>query len=183
MARAKPPKHALKVSELSQSAPTPFSLQPDPSELLALAGALDLSSLRKVRLEGEIATSGTSDWVLTARLGATVVQPCVVTLEPVTTRIDTDVSRLYLSVYDIPDEPEAEMPEDETVEKLGAWIDLAAVLKEALALAVPDYPRKDGAELGEAVYTEPGEAPMTDVDAKPFASLADFKAKLEKGSD
>ncbi|MCX8227096.1 MAG: DUF177 domain-containing protein, partial [Sulfitobacter sp.] len=36
-----------------------------------------------------------------------------------------------------------------------------------------------GAELGQAVYAEPGVAPMTDEDARPFAGLAQLREKLE----
>ena len=44
----------------------------------------------------------------------------------------------------------------------------------------PDYPRKDAVELGQMIYTKPGDAPMTDEDARPFAGLADLQAKLKK---
>lgn len=177
----KPPSDtAIRVSELSQSAENGFALRPDKVALERIAAELDLSALRKLSFEGRISPLGRSDWQLTGRLGATVVQPCVVTLAPVTTRIDTDVTRQFVTGYVDPEEPEAEMPEDDSTEPLGQWIDPAIVMQEALALAVPDYPRADGAEPVQMVYTEPGQAPMTDDDAKPFAGLADLKAKLKK---
>ncbi|MEW9918708.1 DUF177 domain-containing protein [Marimonas sp. MJW-29] len=183
MARNAPSDTALRVADLSQSAEHAFALKPDAEALAELARALDVTSLRKLRFEGRLRPLGKSDWMLEGKLGATVVQPCVVTLEPVTTRIDVDVTRRYLRDYKDPDEPEAEMPEDDTAEPLGAWIDPGQVMEEALALAIPDYPRKDAAELGQMVYTKPGEAPMTGEDAKPFAGLAAFKDKLEKDND
>lgn len=183
MAHATPNETALRVSDLSQSAPTPFALRPAPEVLAEIASALELSALRKLSFEGHVKPLGGSDWTLEGRLGATVVQPCVVTLEPVTTRIDIDVTRQFIDGYDMPDEPEAEMPEDDTVEKLGAWIDPATVMQEALSIAVPDYPRKEEATLGQMVYTKPGEAPMTDADARPFAGLASLKNKLENPED
>ena len=148
--------------------------------MAALADELALSALRKLTFEGVLRPMGAADWLLEGRLGATVVQPCVVTLDPVTTRIDVDVHRSFLADYRAPEEPEAEMPEDDTTEPLGQWIDPAVVMVEALALAVPDYPRKDDAALGQLVYTEPGQAPMTDEDARPFAGLAELKARLDK---
>ena len=183
MARNSPSDTALRVADLSQTSPNVFALRPGPEALARLAEELDLSALRKLSFEGEVTPLGSTDWQLNATLGATVVQPCVVTLEPVTTRIDTKVSRQYIRDYEDPEEPEAEMPEDDSIEALGQWIDPEIVLEEALALAVPDYPRKDDAELGQLVYTKPGETAMTDEDARPFAGLEALKAKLENGED
>lgn len=180
MAQTPPSPTALRVAELSQSGTTTFALRPDAQALETLARTLDLQALRKLSFEGTLAPEGDSDWILRARLGATVVQPCIVTLEPVTTRIDTDVVRRFQRDYALPEEAEVEMPEDDTTEPLGAWIDPAAVMEEALALNVPEYPRKDEASLGQMVYTKPGEAPMTDEDARPFAGLEALRNKLEK---
>ncbi|MDF3413917.1 DUF177 domain-containing protein [Sulfitobacter sp. M57] len=181
MAQLPPSETAIRVSELSQTVENTFELRPEGEELKEIGAELGFSSLRKLSFNGRIAPLAGTDWTLTARLGATVVQPCVVTLEPVTTRIDVDVTRHFISTFAYPDEPEVEMPEDDTCEPLGSWIDPGIVMLEALALAAPDYPRKDNAELGQMVYTKPGEAPMTDEDARPFAGLADLKSKLEKG--
>ena len=98
-----------------------------------------------------------------------------------TTRVDEPVLRVFLADLPTPDAEEAEMPEDDTVEQLGAEIDIYALMCEALALAIPEFPRKEGAELGESVFAEPGVAPMTDEDTKPFAGLAALKDALEKG--
>lgn len=183
MIKPPPSDSALRVADLSQNAAVPFALRPNAAALAEIAMALDLSAVRKLSFEGELRAIGKTDWRLTARLGATVVQPCVVTLEPVTTRIDKNVERQFVADYANPEDPEVEMPEDDTTEALGPWIDPAQVMQEALALAVPDYPRKEGAELGQMVYTKPGAAPMTDEDARPFAGLADLKAQLEKDSE
>ncbi len=169
-----------RITELSQNQPTRFDLRPSEQERHALAETLGLSGLRKLRLVGRIDARGRDDWTLQARLGATVVQPCVVTLEPVTTRIDTDIRRLYLAGYQQPDAPESEMPEDDTVEPLGNEIDLGTVMAEALALNLPLYPRATGAETEQAVFTEPGKEPMHDEDVRPFAGLAGLRAQFRK---
>lgn len=170
---------ALRVADLPQNAPTVFEIRPEGETLTALAQELGLNALRKLRFAGEIRASGKRDWILQATLGATVVQDCVVTLEPVTTRIDQKVERRYLAGFEDPGEEEAEMPEDETSEALGSHIDPFAVMVEALSLAIPAYPRKDGEALGEAVFTAPGVAPMRDEDTKPFAALAALKDQLK----
>jgi uncharacterized metal-binding protein YceD (DUF177 family) len=180
MPRTAPSETALRVADLSQSGANSFALRPDAAQMALIAGELDLSALRKLSFAGDIRPSGKADWQLTARLGATVVQPCVITLEPVTTRIDVDVTRTFQADYTDPDAEEVEMPEDDNTEALGTWIDPAVVMIEALALAVPDYPRKEEAALGQMVYTKPGETPMRDEDARPFAGLAGLKEQLKK---
>lgn len=170
----------IRLGDLPTTRATPVRIEPDPAELAAMAADLGLSALRKVRLEGELRPRGRRDWDLHAHLGATVVQPCVVTLAPVTTRIEEEVERRFRA--ELPEPPpgaEIEMPEDDTLEPLPETLDLSRVLAEALALAVPEYPRAEGASLGEAVYTEPGHAPLTDEAAKPFAGLAQLRDKLK----
>ena len=171
---------ALRVADLPQNRPTTFDIRPDTAALTALAKELGLRGLRKVKFSGKLEAQDRRDWHLTATLGATVQQECVVTLEPVSTRIDVSVNRHFLAGLEDSDEPEVEMPEDDNVEPLGSHIDPHAIMVEALALALPQYPRKDGAELGEAVYTAPGQEPMRDEDARPFAGLADLKNQLKK---
>jgi uncharacterized metal-binding protein YceD (DUF177 family) len=161
-----------------------FDLQPDPAARAALAAELGIDAVRKLRFTGALEPEGAGDWRLSARLGATVVQPCVATLAPVTTRIDTDVTRLYLADWQEPEGEEAEMPEDDTTEALPDRVDLAAVMAEALALALPDYPRASDAEIGTTQFAAPGVTPMTDEDAKPLAGLAALRDRMrEDGED
>ncbi|MGD9295089.1 MAG: YceD family protein, partial [Roseobacter sp.] len=175
MKQKAPSPNALRVADLPQNAPTFFAVRPETSRRQAIAEDMELIALRKLSFEGKVEAEGADDWRLTARLGATVTQPCAVTLDPVTTRIDEDVTRHYQRDFIVVDAPEAEMPEDETAEQLTAWIDPEAVMLEALALALPLYPRAPDAELGEMTVTAPGVAPMRDEDAKPFAALAELK--------
>ena len=178
-----PGRHALRVADLSPGRSVSIEIVPDSHERQALAQALDLLDLRKVRFTGTLSPLGRRDWELTGRLGATVVQPCVVTLEPVTTRIDTDLERRYLADFIEPDETETEMPEDEAAERLGTHIDPAQVMEEALALALPLYPRAEGVEQAVVTVTEPGKAAMTDADAKPFAGLAALRDKMKDADE
>ena len=86
-----------------------------------------------------------------------MTQACVVTLDPVNTRIDTPVDRLFLAVIETPEGEAVEMPEDDSVEPLGSEIDLGEIMIESLSLNIPAYPRKDGVELGQSV-TSPNRA-------------------------
>ena len=170
----------LRLADLPTRKITQISYIPDAEAMTRLAGEMGLSALRKMRLEGTLQPLGNKDWRLEARLGATVVQPCSVTLAPVTTRIEEPVLRQYLSDWQVPTDSEAEMDGDDASEPLPDSIDIAEIAAEALALAVPHYPRVEGATLGQADFAEPGIAPLTDDDVKPFAGLAGLKAKLEK---
>lgn len=171
---------ALRVADLPQSRVTTFELRPDAAGMRAIAEELDLLGLRKLSFRGTIRAEGRADWLLEGMLGATVVQACVVTLEPVTTRIDVPVRRLYLAdpAPILPEGEEVEMPEDDSAEPLGAVIDPHAVMIEALALAVPDWPRAEGAEMGSLTITEPGKTALTEEALKPFAGLAALRDKL-----
>lgn len=171
---------SLRVADLPQNAPTSFELRPDSQILDTLKSELGLLGLRKLSFVGDIRAQGKHDWLLTGKLGATVIQPCVVTLEQVTTRIETQVKRLYLADWVEPDEPEFEIQEDDETEALSAEIDPGLVMVEALALALPPYPRKEDAHLEQVNYTEPGKQAMTDKDVKPFAGLASLRDQLKK---
>ena len=162
----------LRVAALSTRKATAFDLRPDQAWMLAIAADLGLSGLRKLSFKGAISAEGRSDWRLDAHLGATVVQPCVITAEPVTTRIDAPVLRRFLARMPEPEGPDSEIPEDDSLEPLGAEIDLDAVMSEALSLLVPDYPRAPGAELGS--LADPGADP-----ANPFAVLKSLKGGPE----
>lgn len=175
--------HVLRLADLPSRKATDVAYVPDTSTLAAIAEELELLDLRKMRLEGRLHPMGSTDWRLDARLGATVVQPCVVTLEPVTTRIEEPVLRQYIADWQPPTEAEAEMDEDDSIEALPATLDLAQIAMEALALALPAYPRADGAALQQSDFTEPGVEAMTDEDVKPFAGLAALKAKMEPPGD
>ncbi len=176
---------ALRVAELPKGTTLSFDIVPDAEMRSLMAQELGVLGLRKVAFRGTLAPSGRRDWQLKAQLGATASQECVATLEPVTSRIDTVLERRFLA--DMPRAAEldptpddgVEMPEDDTEEPLGEVIDLGRILIEALALALPDYPRKDGSGPAGAIAAPPGEAPLDDDAIKPFAGLAALRAQMK----
>lgn len=151
-----------------------FALRPDGDACRALAADLGIVGIKKLSFEGQIAPEGDRDLRLDGKLGATVVQDCVVTGDPVTTRLEEPVLRQFLTDLEPPDADEAEMPDDDTQDPMPAEIDLTAIMAEALALALPPWPRADGVDPVDLTVTEPGKTPMTDDDAKPFAGLKDL---------
>ncbi len=169
--------HPYRVADLAARKATRFDLSPDPDMRRRIAEQLGIVAVDKLRFRGELRPQGRGDWVLEATLGATVTQPCVITLAPVTTRIEEAVTRRYLADMPEPEGEEVEMPEDDSAEPLLAVIDAGAVLTEALTLALPLYPRAEGAQLGATRFTEPGAEPLEDEALKPFAGLADLMKK------
>ena len=165
------PDQRLRVAHLNARAETPFDLAPGDEARAALAAALGIEAVPALRFSGAVRPERGDAWALSGQLQARVVQPCVVTLEPVETAIDEPVERLFSPHLRAPEGEEVEMP-DETVEPLGQWIDLGAILEEALALALPLYPRAAGvAPLEE---TEPE---TEDDRQRPFAGLADLMGR------
>lgn len=172
----------VEVARLRGSPEFAFDLTATPEECRALARLMGAQAVRKLRFDGRLFPAARGAFGLEAQLGATVVQTCVVTLDPVITRIDTPVRRLFTPE---PSAPTAEIVvsdlEDDETEPLGDRIDLGLVAIEALALALPPYPRREGAELiGVAGPSMDGAA--DDAEPTPFAALAALRAKMGEGS-
>ena len=171
----------LVVRQLSQRKATRFTFAPDAAQREAMAAGLGLLGLPALRFSGAALPRGKGDVRLEARLEAVAVQACVVTLAPVRAEIGEAVERTYLKDWQEPEGDEVEVPEDDSAEPLPEVIDLAAVAAEALALALPPYPRAAGAALGEAAFAPPGAAPIDPAAEKPFAGLAALRDKLAGG--
>ncbi|MEO0913555.1 MAG: DUF177 domain-containing protein [Pseudomonadota bacterium] len=169
----------LSLARLRSGEPYSFVELAEPHEMAAAAARLDALSIRKLRFEGTLRPVGKRDWRLQGTVGATVTQACVVTLEPVTTRIDSAVSRLYsASAAQVPDGAELGPEDDIEVEPLPEEIDLGEIALEVLALALPPYPRAEAAALPEAA-TDPQD-PGPEARENPFAALSALKDKLGK---
>lgn len=173
-----PLSHPLRVAALAARKPTRFDLKPDATALSALAAVLGITAVTDLRFKGELRPHGRHDWDLDGTLTAVVEQPCIVTLAPVLTRIEERVERRYIADMELPEADESEIPEDDRIEPLPDVIDAGFVATEALALALPPYPRAEGVELGEAVHAAPGVQPLRDEDLRPFSGLASLAEKL-----
>lgn len=172
------PRHVVRLNDAARRGVQDFVILPEAAARAAIAHHLGLPGLRKLRFAGRLGPAGRRDWTLEARLGATVEQDCVVTLAPVVSRIEEPVLRRYMADLPAPGPGEVEMPEDDSLEDLPASLDLCAVMIEALALALPPFPRAPGAELGEMSVTAPGAAPLEAGAVRPFAGLAGLRSTL-----
>lgn len=167
-------KTRLRVAHLNARQANAFDIAPDSETRKTLAAGLELLDLPTLRFSGDIRAVMNDAWELRADLRARVVQPCAVTLKPVTTEIHEPIRVLYSPHTSAPEVEEAEMV-DEEQEPLGQFIDPYAVMTEALALALPLYPRAANAKLDASI----AQAVDDDADAarRPFAGLADLLGK------
>ncbi len=170
----------FRVTRLSAKVPTTFDLAPDAVLRVSLAKTLGIIAVEHFTFRGTLTPVGRQDFTLQADLSARVVQPCVVTLQPVTTVIGEKVLRRFSHDYVEPTGDEVELLDD-TIEPLPEVIDVGAVAVEALALLLPEYPRAK-----DAVFT-PAAPALTDQDSaadrpKSFAGLADLAAKLARAA-
>lgn len=161
-----------------------FDERADETECARVARLLDLLFLSKFRIRGTLTPSGDEGWRFDGTVGATATQPCVVTLEPVKTRIDVPVARHYLpgtaeteALAEIEIDPEAL----DEVDPLPETLDLGLLAIEELALALPSYPRAEGVEDTALVMRthEEEDAPPR----KPFAGLAALREKMREEDD
>jgi len=146
---------------------------PTAPEIERLKAEFQLLGLKKAQMSVELIPKGRGDWLLKGQFGASVVQPCVVTLAPVPARIDAPFERLFVTeMPELKPGEESEMPDDDRLEPRPAVLDLSVVFAEVLALELPEWPRAPGAELPVGVQ---------EVDEKPnpFAVLQGLKSKLD----
>lgn len=148
----------------------PVVVEPDAKARAELARVHGLVSVERFRAE-LLFTSWKRGISVTGSVRATIVQQCVVTLEPIEAEIDEEVDLVFVPegsalARDTIEEGELVLSADgpdlpETFD--GVSIDAGAVAEEAFALAIDPYPRKPGAELPS---TRPD-----DREGSPFATL------------
>ncbi|HUF88254.1 MAG TPA: hypothetical protein VMM59_12800 [Thermohalobaculum sp.] len=86
----------MPVARLGRTHETPFRIEAEAGERLALAGFLDVARVDGLSFAGVIAPTGADGWQIRGRLVAALEQTCVVSLAPVPVRHDAEIERLYL---------------------------------------------------------------------------------------
>lgn len=161
-------------------------IQATPKERAALAarfGLIDLPMLR-ARLQTN-ATHAGAVVTVTGVLEADVVQPCVVTLEPVASHIEQAIDVKFSALETLPAasaiQHDADEDDVETIE--GGVIDLGELAAQHLGLALDPYPRKPGVVFEETELQIPPHAGIVEDEktaANPFAQLAEWKKKRDE---
>jgi len=122
--------------------------------------------------------SGQQTFVATGTIKAEVVQTCIVTLEPIKSRLDIDVDIVFIPAESACGSSEAsqEAELDEEFEYFAdGKIDIGEQVAQQLGISIDPYPRKKGVKLGAVEF---GKKPEK---IKPFAKLATaIKAKKNK---
>jgi uncharacterized metal-binding protein YceD (DUF177 family) len=153
-----------------------LDLVADDAERRAVADRLDLHNIERLDAHAVLSRAGEVIRVR-GRLSASVAQSCVVTGDPVESRLDEPFEILFIP------EPASGAPDDEielaakdcdVVFHDGAAIDLGAAIADSLALALDPYPRSASAD---AALKEAGI--LTEAEASPFAVLAQLKKGRE----
>jgi uncharacterized metal-binding protein YceD (DUF177 family) len=152
-----------------------ISLTPPAEIREKIAAWAEISGLQSLTATLRLSRLSDGFYAYDGRLEADVVQPCVVTLEPVASHIDREFARRYrvlparrgkvqFSAEDAVVDPE----DDETETIQSPFIDLAAPVLEEFSLGLDPYPRAPG-----AVYDGPEEVP--EPEEHPFAVLEQLK--------
>jgi uncharacterized metal-binding protein YceD (DUF177 family) len=145
---------------------THVSLKAMPEERAAVARNLKLPEIKALAAELDVKPSAGGGVRVTGNVTATVVQTCVVTLEPFEAEIREQVDVRYTSDaphFEPGSEHEADLDAPDVLINGGA--DLGTLVVEHLALGLDPYPRKPGVE--EAAAADDSE-PATH---RPFAGL------------
>jgi uncharacterized metal-binding protein YceD (DUF177 family) len=152
-----------------------FTLSFNDNELVQIKKGLNLISIRKTSMSGRIIATAANQWHLKAKIGATIVQESVLSLKPVTTRIDDSVDRRIIKGRDnAVQKSELELNEDHFIEH---ELDLGAIFFESIALSIPIFPKEKGESFEDKIFTAKGIDPLTDDRISPFFILNKLKEK------
>ncbi len=144
-------------------------------ECAALAKRFEIDAVDSLRATVIVTPGpGQDECRVTGQLEAAVVQECVVTFEPVRSRIDAAIERLFGPPKGPVREIELDPLHEEPEPLEGGRLDLGEIVAEELALALHPYPRAADADEVLEPYLAGDAAPDADEEPstlKPLASL------------
>lgn len=147
-----------------------LDLAPDAASRRAIATMAGLLDLPRLEASFDVTRRGSDGLHVLGRVTATVVQSCVVTLDPVENQIDEAVDLTFLPDHGLAALADGlqSLEAGEPPEVLGnGHVDLGALATEFLLLGIDPYPRKPGAVFDAPARENPG--------SHPFAALAGLK--------
>jgi uncharacterized metal-binding protein YceD (DUF177 family) len=152
------------------------------TERAALAGRFGLQALEALSADLTIRRIRDDMFHVSGRLSASVVQQCVVTLEPVPGKLDEPVAMTFAKGRITAADREA-LGDEEPEAMNGNLIDLGEAVAQQLAVSLNPYPRAPGASLEAVLPSRSEHAGEGGGDRpNPFAALETLrKAKPEGG--
>lgn len=164
--------HRISLAEIGSS-PRIVTLAANADQCLALARRFDLAGLSGLEAEARIVRKA-AGIEADGRLRATVAQRCVVTGQPVETRVDEPFRILFTPPASTPLAEELEIAADDCdqMEHDGLAVDLGEAVAQSLALSLDPFPRAPDADaaLASAGVIKEGEEATG-----PFAALKALK--------
>lgn len=149
-------------------------VEADTDECAALAARFQLEAMADLSAEAEIRRDGPVIYVK-GRAKARVTQSCVVTGNPVSSRVEAEFDLRFLPESAPPVEEEIELSADEceTMPYNGSTIDIGEATAQTIALALDPFPRSENAEqaLRDAGV-------ISEEEAGPFGALAGLRDAL-----
>jgi len=145
-----------------------------PAARAEIAAALDLLACKRLQARYKVTPLSQGRYLLEGTVEADVVQACVVSLEPVESRIAEPFEvefRPWPSGVSVAEFDALEAIDIEPLE--GDTIPVGRIVYEQLASAIDPYPRKQGATLEQPA----SEAAEMREEAGPFAVLKQLKPK------
>jgi len=157
-----------------------IGLEANAEELKALAKFWDVVSVEYLKAELQVTRWKRDGVKIKGEVHAAVTQSCVVTLEPVSSKIDESVEHIFVpegsKLARMVTNEEGEIVLDPNGPDIpdqftGDSIDVGATVAEFAALAIDPYPRKSDIEFTDTTENEPEEEKRP----SPFAVLKDWK--------
>jgi len=153
-----------------------LKIQLDNEQLQKLAAVVKVSSIENFSARLHVFNQKPGIGV-SGNMLATVIQPCVITLAPVSQTIDLELQRSFVQKIKTTEEVSSTRPEtyidiesdDLPDEYEGFELDLTPFLLEVLALDINLYPRAPGAAMNA------GQAGDDPAELSPFSALNDLK--------
>jgi hypothetical protein len=174
----KPPfEHFYDLSDLGRAG-AEVSISLGESQRAGLAHWANVDAVDSFAAEISLRKHSPTRYAFLAKLDASIVQSCIVTLEPVRSRIEREIARELLLASPVrralPKEalPPTPSVDDELTEEIDSLTyDLAAPLLEEFSLAIDPYPRAPG-----VAFESPKDSP--EKAEGPFAALKALKGQV-----
>jgi uncharacterized metal-binding protein YceD (DUF177 family) len=163
----------VKLSEVPEDG-RQVKLAPDAATRTAVAGFAGVLEVPRLEADFSLSRVGQGSLRVVGQVSATVVQRCVVTLDPVRNEVEEEINLVFAppAAATAPAKAMQSVDAEDPSEELrhGA-VDLGAIATEFLVLGIDPYPRKPDATFDSPAADDPA--------SHPFSALA----ALKNGSD